>query len=75
MSEVRQPFENSENIPTAQCFNVHGSLLILQTKKVKGLDWSAGAIGNAVWSGARLHDVLMYCGLKDYSNIRHVQVS
>lgn len=42
-------------------------------KPVKGLNWSAGAVGNAVWSGARLHDVLRYCGLENYSNIRHIQ--
>lgn len=42
---------------------------------MKGLNWEGGAIANAVWSGARLYDVLKYCGLKDLSKIRHVQVT
>ncbi|XP_037823672.1 sulfite oxidase, mitochondrial isoform X2 [Lucilia sericata] len=33
-------------------------------KSVKGLSWSAGAVGNAKWSGARLRDVLLAMGVK-----------
>lgn len=33
-----------------------------KVKKVKGLDWGPCAIGNAVWSGARLVDVLDHFG-------------
>ncbi len=45
-----------------------------QIKEVKGVPWGAGAIGNAQWSGAKLVDVLQYCGcnLTDDS-IEHVQ--
>lgn len=41
---------------------------------MKGISWGVGAIGNAKWSGARLVDVLQYCGcnLSDPS-IKHVQ--
>lgn len=41
---------------------------------MKGLNWNGGAIGNAVWSGAPLIDVLKFCGLTDLSKIRHIQV-
>jgi len=34
-----------------------------QLKPVKGLAWDQGAIGTAVWGGARLRDVLLAAGL------------
>jgi sulfite oxidase len=40
---------------------------------VAGLNWEGGAIGTAVWSGARLVDVLKAAGIPDNDpNIRHV---
>lgn len=42
-----------------------------EVKPVKGLSWSAGAVGNAKWSGARLRDVLLAMGLKSDEK-RHV---
>lgn len=45
-------------------------------KPVKGLSWGHAAIGNATWSGARLHEVLRSLGIDETSpNIEHVQVS
>lgn len=32
-------------------------------KTVKGLAWDQGAIGTAVWGGARLRDVLLAAGV------------
>ena len=32
-------------------------------RKVKGLEWFGGAIGNAKWAGARLSDVLAAAGV------------
>lgn len=43
-------------------------------KSTKGLDWGPGAVGNAVWSGARLKDVLEAAGVKP-DDTKHVQVS
>ena len=41
---------------------------------MKGLSWGSAAISNAEWSGARLTDVLKYCGLDfDDKNIKYVQ--
>ncbi|XP_047520020.1 sulfite oxidase isoform X1 [Pieris napi] len=34
-----------------------------QVKPVKGLNWAGGAISNAVWTGVRLRDVLIHCGV------------
>ncbi|WP_010584795.1 molybdopterin-dependent oxidoreductase [Schlesneria paludicola] len=39
-------------------------------KKVGGVQWDAGAIGNAEWQGVRLVDVLKLAGIK--SGARHV---
>jgi sulfite oxidase len=41
-------------------------------KEIKGLFWSAGAIGNAVWTGIRLSDVLKDMGVKS-DETSHVQ--
>lgn len=44
-------------------------------KKLKGLNWKGGAIGNATWSGARLYDVLKMAGVseKDLKGAKHIQ--
>ena len=45
-----------------------------EIKEVKGIAWAGGAIGNAKWSGAKLLDVLKYCGADLNDNrIKHVQ--
>lgn len=50
-------------------------------KETQGLQWSAGAIGTAVWTGVKLRDVLRYAGLLEIQKgekvevgVRHVQV-
>lgn len=45
-----------------------------KVKPVKGLSWGPAAVGNAVWSGARLCDILNAMGIKSDEN-RHVHVS
>jgi DMSO/TMAO reductase YedYZ molybdopterin-dependent catalytic subunit len=39
--------------------------------KVPGVQWDRGAVGNAQWTGVRLHDVLRQAGVKEQA--RHVQ--
>ena len=34
-------------------------------KKVRGISWTGGAIGNAEWTGVKLRDVLLYAGLPE----------
>ena len=44
-------------------------------KKVKGLEWEGAAIGNAVWGGVLLRDVLKAAGLDDDDpTVHHIQV-
>lgn len=45
-----------------------------KVKPVKGLSWGPAAVGNAVWSGARLCDVLKAMGIESDEK-RHVHVS
>ena len=43
-------------------------------RTVAGLNWEGGAIGTAVWSGARLVDVLKAAGIDENDpKVRHVQ--
>lgn len=42
-------------------------------KPVKGLSWGAAAIGNAVWSGPRLCEILKDLGIES-DDKRHVHV-
>lgn len=47
-------------------------------RKVKGVGWGAAAIGNGLWGGAKLSDVLKLAGVDHYSNVtpqngRHVE--
>lgn len=43
---------------------------------MKGLSWGFAAIGNAIWSGPRLRDVLLSAGVKeDDPKFKHVHVS
>ena len=43
------------------------------SRQVAGLNWEGGAIGTAVWSGARLVDVLQSAGVKiDDPRVKHV---
>lgn len=43
-------------------------------KPVKGLSWGSAAVGNAIWSGPKLCDVLREMGVESDENL-HVQVS
>lgn len=42
-------------------------------KAVKGLSWGAAAVGNAIWSGPKLCDILKEMGIESDEN-RHVHV-
>lgn len=45
-----------------------------EVKPVKGLSWGFAAVGNAVWSGPKLCDILAEMGVKSNEN-QHVQVN
>ncbi|KAK4483224.1 hypothetical protein RD792_010406 [Penstemon davidsonii] len=40
-----------------------------KSRKVRGVGWDISAIGNAVWSGAKLADVLELIGIPKYSHV------
>lgn len=42
-------------------------------KNVKGLSWGAAAVGNAIWSGPKLCDILNQMGVKS-NETHHVHV-
>lgn len=42
-------------------------------KKLKGINWHIGAVGNATWTGARLRDILVDLGINE-DEFEHVQV-
>lgn len=45
-----------------------------RVKPVKGLSWGTAAVGNAVWSGPRLCDILKEMGIES-NETQHVHVS
>lgn len=44
-----------------------------KVKSVKGLSWGSSAVGNAVWSGPKLCDILKDLGIES-DDKRHVHV-
>ncbi len=69
IAEIADRFPTAEVTATMTCAgnrrNEHS-----RVKKVGGVQWAAGPIGNACWSGVRLADILRFAGLKDAA--RHV---
>lgn len=45
-----------------------------QVKPVKGLSWGMAAVGNAVWTGPKLCDILKEMGIES-NETQHVHVS
>lgn len=64
LDELKQRFEKADGTATMTCAGnrrqEHGRF-----KKVGGVQWDAGAIGNATWGGVRLADVLKHCRPKE----------
>jgi sulfite oxidase len=69
LAELDGTFDSTSVVSTMTCAgnrrSEHGLV-----KPVGGVQWQAGAIGNARWSGVRLSEVLKKAGLKD--NAKHV---
>jgi DMSO/TMAO reductase YedYZ molybdopterin-dependent catalytic subunit len=61
LDELRSGFEQVEVTAVCQC---SGNRRGLSTPHVAGVQWGVGAMGNAVWRGARLMDVLKKAGLR-----------
>jgi sulfite oxidase len=63
LEDLKTKFKQYEVTATIQCAGNRRADMNTPSKPVKGSMWGAGAIGNAVWSGVRLRDVLLHCGL------------
>jgi DMSO/TMAO reductase YedYZ molybdopterin-dependent catalytic subunit len=61
LSELQTGFEQVEITAVCQC---SGNRRGLSQPHVPGVEWGLGAMGNAVWRGARLKDVLAKAGLR-----------
>lgn len=70
LGTLRDGFDRAAVTATLQCAgNRRGEHS--RVKKVGGVQWDAGAIGNAEWAGPRLGDILKKAGLKP--GARHVR--
>ncbi len=61
LSELQTGFEQVEITAVCQC---SGNRRGLSQPHVPGVEWGLGAMGNAVWRGARLKDLLAKAGLR-----------
>ncbi len=61
MAEMKKQFKQVEITAVCQC---SGNRRGLFQPHVAGVEWGVGAMGNAVWRGVRLRDVLAKAGLK-----------
>jgi DMSO/TMAO reductase YedYZ molybdopterin-dependent catalytic subunit len=61
LAELRKAFKPAEVTAVNQC---SGNRRGLFEPHVAGVEWGAGAMGNAVWRGVRLKDVLARAGVR-----------
>jgi DMSO/TMAO reductase YedYZ molybdopterin-dependent catalytic subunit len=61
LEELQSGFEQVEITAVCQC---SGNRRGLSVPHVAGVEWSVGAMGNAVWRGVRLKDILAKAGLR-----------
>ena len=61
MAQLRKEFKPAQVTAVNQC---SGNRRGLSEPHVQGVEWGVGAMGNAVWSGVRLKDVLAKAGVK-----------
>lgn len=69
LKQLQNEFKKQSVIATMTCAGNRRSEHSL-VKKVGGVPWQSGAIGNAQWGGARLSDLLKKAGVK--SGAKHV---
>jgi sulfite dehydrogenase (cytochrome) subunit A len=61
LDDLRSQFERVELVAVCQC---SGNRRGLSDPHVPGVQWGYGAMGNAVWRGARLKDLLTRAGIR-----------
>lgn len=62
MSDLRENFKQHKITATLQCSGNRRAHMTEGSRPTNGLQWEAGAIGNAEWTGPRLRDVLADAG-------------
>lgn len=62
MSDLQKNFKQHKITATLQCSGNRRSDMTQGSRPTNGLQWKAGAIGNAEWTGPRLRDVLADAG-------------
>ena len=65
LGELRRHFERHTVTATLMCAGNRRSELAAVAQIPGQVPWGAGAIGNAVWSGVRLRDVLVAAGVEE----------
>ena len=61
LAQLRKEFQSAQVTAVCQC---SGNRRGLFEPHVPGVEWGVGAMGNAVWKGVRLKDVLAKAGIK-----------
>ena len=61
LAQLRKEFKPAQVTAVCQC---SGNRRGLFEPHVQGVEWGVGAMGNAVWSGVRLKDVLAKAGVQ-----------
>mmetsp|Transcript_10941 Transcript_10941/g.27610 ORF Transcript_10941/g.27610 Transcript_10941/m.27610 type:complete len:582 (-) Transcript_10941:75-1820(-) len=64
LEELKSKFPKHEVVTTLQCGG-NNRAEFNRVRKTMGIPWGCGAMSTAKWSGARLSDVLVACGLTD----------
>ena len=76
MSDLRKNFKQHKITATLQCSGNRRAHMTRGSQPTNGLQWEAGAIGNAEWTGPRLRDVLADAGFNVTDpppEVHHVQ--
>lgn len=66
--EAIKKFSKHNVVATLQCAGNRRTAMSL-TRNVKGVGWGIAALGNGVWGGARLSDVLNIVGIPYYTKV------
>ncbi|ESN96168.1 hypothetical protein HELRODRAFT_163202 [Helobdella robusta] len=71
MSELKMKYKPHEITTSVMCAGNRRSAMH-ETKPVKGLQWSAGAVSTAKWKGIKLSDLLKDLGITEDSKACHI---
>ena len=63
VADLRKSFKQHKITATLQCSGNRRAHMTRGSQPTNGLQWEAGAIGNAEWTGPRLRDILADAGL------------